>query len=424
MRILIRQGRVLDPANGIDKQADVLIDQQGRISRIEQGIAGAERIIDAEGCLVLPGLIDLHVHLREPGQEHKEDLESGTRAAAAGGFTRICCMPNTAPVNDTRAVTEYILNRAQLVGLVHVHPIGAISRGLQGKELAELAEMKQAGIVAASDDGRCLMDAGLMRRALEYASTFELPIIQHCEDERLSQRGAIHEGFISTCTGLSCQPAQAESCIVARDLELVELTGGRYHGAHLSTRQALRLMREAKARGLPVSCEATPHHFSLTDEACRSYDTNTKVNPPLRSRADVDAVKQAIADGTVDAIATDHAPHSILDKEVEYGCAAFGISGIETAVPLSLALYREGVIPLARVVALLTCGPARVLGLPGGNLAPGRVADVTIVNPDLKWTVDASRLLSKGKNTPFAGQELTGAVTHTIVNGEIVFQRG
>lgn len=422
--VLIRGGRVIDPANGVDRQADVLI-EEGRVSRVEPGIgAAAARVIDARDLLVTPGLVDLHVHLREPGQEYKEDIASGCRAAAAGGFTSICAMPNTRPVNDTRAITEFIVKRASEVGTVRVYPYGAITVGLAGKQLAEFADMREAGIVGVTDDGRCVMDAGLMRRAMEYAATFELVVAQHCEDHDLACGGAMHEGLISTRTGISAQPAQAESAIVARDIELCELTGARYHALHLSTSQALRLVRDAKARGLPVTCEVAPHHFSLTDEACLGFDANAKVNPPLRSADHVEAVREAIADGTVDAIATDHAPHAKTDKEVEFGQAAFGISGLETAIPLALDLWRAGVVPLARLVALLSSSAAGVLGLPGGQLALGAPGDVTVIDPDLSWVVQPEAFASRGKNTPIAGRELKGAARFTVVAGRVVFERG
>lgn len=420
--LLVRGGRVVDPANGIDRVADILV-ENGRIARIDAGIAGADRVIDAHDKLVTPGLIDIHVHLREPGQEYKEDIESGTSAAVAGGVTAVCCMPNTKPVNDTRAVTDLIVSRARAAGKARVYPVGAISKGLQGSQLTEFADMKDAGIVAVSDDGRCVMDSGLMRRALEYARTFGLPVLQHCEDHCLSCGGAMHEGAVSTKTGITAQPPQSESIIVARDIELTELTGARYHAQHMSTQQALRLIRAAKQRKLPVTCEVTPHHFTLTDEACLDYDASAKVNPPLRSTKHIDAVLEALADGTVDAIATDHAPHSILEKDVEFGLASFGISGIETALPLALDLWRKQVVPLDRLVALLTCGPAQTLGLPGGTLTEGSAADITVIDVDLKWTVDPDAMVSKGHNTPFAGREVQGAALFTIVDGNVVYER-
>lgn len=421
MSLLVRGGRVMDPANGVDRRADLLI-EDGRISRVEPGIASADRVIEAKDLLVIPGLVDLHTHLREPGQEYKEDIASGTAAAAAGGFTSVCCMPNTVPVNDTRAVTELIALRARQVGAIRVHPVGAISRGLEGKALCEYADMKEAGIVAVSDDGRGVMDAGLMRRALEYATTFGLPVIQHCEDRSLSAGASMNEGEASTRAGLSAQPPQAESVMVARDLELAELTGARYHVAHVSTAASLQHLRQAKARGLKVTCEVTPHHFTLNDEACLTYDTMTKVNPPLRSEADRRALLESLADGTIDAIATDHAPHSVMEKEVEYGLAAFGISGLETALALSLALWRENVLPLERLVALMTCNPARIVGLAAGTLSPGAVADVTVVDLGKEWTVNPESFRSKGHNTPFAGRTVRGAVRCTISRGQVVFE--
>ncbi len=422
MSLLIRGGRVLDPASGVDRQADVLIDGD-RIARVEPGItAGAARVVDARDRLVIPGMVDLHVHLREPGQVHKEDIESGTRAAAAGGFTTVCCMPNTTPPNDTRAVTELIVERARTRGCVRVRPIGAITRGLEGKALCEYADLKEAGVVAISDDGRCVMDTGLMRRALERASALALPVIQHCEDVTLAAGGAMNEGEASARCGLTAQPPQAESVIVARDLELVELTGARYHAAHISTAAALRHLRAAKARGLPVTCEATPHHLVLTDEACLACDSSTKVNPPLRAGADREALREALADGTVDAIATDHAPHAVQDKEVEYGRAAFGISGLETALGLCLELWRDGLLPLPRLIALLTREPARVLGLEAGTLAPGAPADLAVVDLEREWTVDPARFHSKGKNTPFTGRALRGAVVATVCRGALVHE--
>jgi len=422
MRLLIRGGRVVDPDSGVDGQLDLLVDGE-RIARVERGIgpSGIEQVIDATDRLVLPGLVDMHVHLREPGQTHKEDIASGTAAAAAGGFTTVCCMPNTSPVNDAVLITRSILEKAHEVGRVRVLPVAAITRGLQGVELCDYAALKRAGAVAVSDDGRCVMDAGVMRRALEAAGAAGLPLIQHCEDHSLSGNAAMNEGPSAARAGISGQPAQAESVIVARDLELVQLTGGRYHVAHLSTSASARHMRAARALGLAVSCEVTPHHFTLTDEACLGRDTRTKVNPPLRSAAEVAAVKAAIADGTVDAIVTDHAPHAEQEKALDYEQAPFGISGVETAVPLCLDLWREGVVSLARLVAMLTCNPARILGLNAGTLAPGAPADVTVIDLEQSWTVDPTRFRSRGRNTPFAGRPVRGAVTHTVVGGRVVW---
>jgi dihydroorotase len=419
--LCLRGGRVIDPARSFDAQADVLI-SGGLIARIEPGMnnLGREvRIIDARDCWVVPGLIDLHCHLREPGQEYKEDLATGTAAAAAGGFSAVCAMPNTVPPNDTRAVTELIVRRAREVGAVRVYPIGAITQGLKGEVLAEMGELQEAGCVAVSDDGRPVMNGEVMRRALEYARGFELPLIQHCEDLSLSGGGSMHEGVVSTRVGIRAQPAAAESTMVARDLELVALTGARYHVAHISAAESVRLVREAKRRGLPVTCEVTPHHLTLTDDACASYDTHTKCNPPLRSAADVAALAEALADGTIDAIATDHAPHSAVEKEVEFEQAAFGVIGLETALPLSLALVRNGVLTPELLVRRLSCGPAAVLGLPGGSLAPGSPADVTVISPDLGWACEPARFRSRSRNSPFAGVSMKGKAVLTVVGGRI-----
>jgi len=420
--LFLRGGRVLDPASGFDGQADVVI-SDGVIARIAPGAeapAGA-RIVDCKGLWVTPGFIDLHVHLREPGQEYKEDIESGTRSAAAGGFTAVCAMPNTKPANDSRAVTELMVRRAAEVGVVRVYPIGAISLGLEGKTLSEMGELQEAGCVAVSDDGLPVMDIELMRRALEYARGFGLTVIQHCEDLTLSRGGAMHEGAVSTRAGIRAQPAAAESAMVARDLELVALTGARYHVAHISSAESIRLVREAKARGLPVTTEVTPHHLTLTDAACACYDTNTKMNPPLRPESDLEACRVGLADGTIDCIATDHAPHSPVEKDVEFEQAAFGVTGLETAIPLTLALVREGRMTPLTWVSRLTDAPARVLNLPGGKLSAGAVADVTIVDPEERWEVRASEMLSRSKNSPFVGQTMVGRAVMTIVGGRIAF---
>jgi len=410
---------VVDPASGADRTADVLV-ADGVIARIAPGqVPAGTRAIDVSGKVVAPGFVDLHVHLREPGHEYKEDIASGTRAAAAGGYTTVCCMPNTVPVNDCRAVTDLILTRARAVGSARVHPVGAISKGLLGESLAEMAEMREAGIVAVSDDGRPVMNAGLMRRALEYAATFGLPVVQHAEDLTLSSGGVMNEGEVATRIGLRGQPPAAESVMVARDLELVEWTGARYHVAHVSTRRTAELVRDAKRRGLPVSCEVTPHHLTLTDAACRAYATSCKCAPPLRGETDVAALKEALADGTIDAIATDHAPHSPVEKDLEFDAAAFGMTGLETALPLVLSLVAAGVISLARAIALLTVSPARCFGLSSGTLAEGAPADVTVIDVDRAWTFDRGTSHSKSMNSPFQGP-LVGRAVLTLLDGRVV----
>jgi dihydroorotase len=427
MDLLLRGGRVIDtsrPDGPLDVAADVLI-RDGRIAEIGPGLAAPSggRVINVADRLVVAGLVDLHVHFREPGQEYKEDIASGAASAAAGGFTTVCCMPNTNPVNDCRSVTDLITRRAREVGTVRVRPIGAISKKLAGVELAEIGEMRDGGIVAVSDDGRPVMSAGLMRRALEYARTFDLPVVQHAEDLELAEKGSMNEGEVSTRIGVRGQPAAAESIMVARDIELVAWTGARYHVAHISAARSVELVREAKRRGLPVTCEVTPHHFTLTDEACAHYDTNAKVMPPLRTNADIEALKEAMADGTIDCIATDHAPHSDVEKEVEFDCAAPGMLGLETAVPLTMALVEERVIDLVGAVRMLTSGAARCFGLDRegvGSLAVGSPADLAVIDPGRPWKIERDNMQSKSRNTPFDGMQVRGKATLTLVDGRIV----
>ncbi|MBI4593577.1 MAG: dihydroorotase [Candidatus Rokubacteria bacterium] len=422
MSLLIRNGRVIDPANTVDAVLDVLIDG-GVITRVGAKLAAPEgaEVIDATGKIVSPGLIDIHVHLREPGFEYKETIATGTRAAAAGGFTTVCCMANTQPVNDNRSITDYILDRARTEGVVRVHPIGAVTRGLQGEELSELAELAEAGCVAFSDDGKCVMNAALYRRAMEYTLPFGTPLISHAEDHALSRGAAMNEGVVSTELGIPGTPPAAEDVMVARDIILAELTGARVHIAHVSTAGAVRLVREAKARGVRVTAEVTPHHLVLTEEAVRAFDANAKMNPPLRTKRDVEALIEALADSTIDCIATDHAPHALSEKEGEFDHAAFGVIGLETAVPVLLdRLVRPGLLPLATLIARLTSDPARLLNLPGGSLAPGAPADVTILDLDRELTIDPARFHSKSRNTPFAGWTLRGGPVATIVSGRRV----
>jgi dihydroorotase len=417
--LLIRNGRVVDPAGGVDQVQDVLI-AEGRISRLGRALkapAGTE-VIDATGKVVCPGFVDMHVHLREPGFEYKETIASGTRAAAAGGFTAVACMANTFPVNDNRAVTDYILARAKVEGVVRVYPIGAVTRNLEGKQLAELAEQAEAGCVAFSDDGKCVMNAELYRRAMEYALPFGAPIISHAEDCHLAHEAPMNEGIVSTELGLSGQPGAAEDVMVARDIILAELTGAHLHIAHISTGAAVRLVRDAKARGVRVTAEVTPHHLVLTDEAVRSYDPNCRMAPPLRTKQDVEACLEALADGTIDCVATDHAPHATSEKEGEFAEAANGIVGLETAVPLLLdRLVRPGVIDLPTLVTRMSTAPARLLNLPGGSLAAGADADITILDLERAWTVEPASFRSRSRNTPFAGQSGVGARWLVLVGG-------
>lgn len=425
MSILIKGGRVIDPAQGVDGQFDVLIDN-GVIAKVGNNIAGANfsgQVIDAAGKLVVPGLIDIHVHLRDPGYEYKEDIQTGTQAAVIGGFTSVACMPNTNPVNDNKAVSLYIRHKAQEVGLANVFPIGAITKGLKGESMAEMGELQEAGCLALSDDGKPVNNSELMRRALEYSRPFGLTLISHAEDLSLVGEGVMNEGFVATELGLKGIPWVAEDAATARDIMLAEFTGGKLHVAHVSTKGSVELVRQAKKRGVRVTCEATPHHFTLTDEAVRGYETNAKMNPPLRSSEDVAAIRAGLADGTIDAIATDHAPHHIDEKNVEFNIALNGIVGLESALPLTLELVNEGILTLPQAIRLLTCGPAQALGIPRGTLAEGVAADVTIIDPELSWTLEAEKLASKSKNTPFDGWIMKGAATHTLVGGKVVFQR-
>ena len=422
MDILIKNGRVVDPANKVDQQLDVLI-RDGKITRIEKEIADADaRVLDAKGCLVVPGLVDMHVHLRDPGLEYKEDIVSGTRAAAAGGFTSVACMPNTKPVNDNKAVTLYIRNKAKEEGFANVFPIGAITKGQKGESLSEIGELKEAGCVGLSDDGVPVGSGELMRRAMEYARPFGLPIISHAEDLSLVGEGVMNEGFVATELGLKGIPWVAEDAATAREVMLCEFTGARLHVAHVSTRGSVEIVRAAKKRGVSVTCEATPHHFTLTEEAVRGYDTNAKMNPPLRTADDVAAIRDGLADGTIDAVATDHAPHHYDEKNVEFNIALNGIVGLETALPLTLRLVEDGVLSLNQAISLLTDRPARILGLNRGTLGIGSPADVTVIDPDQKWVIDASRFESKSRNTPFDGWNVKGRVLFTVCNGRITFE--
>ncbi|MEZ4369130.1 MAG: dihydroorotase [Kofleriaceae bacterium] len=428
MEIVLVGGRVMSAppvgagdAPWIDAAHDVRI-VDGVVAELGRGLrAGVGgREVALGGLWVVPGMVDLHVHLREPGQEYKEDLGSGTLAAARGGFTTVCAMPNTAPVNDTRAVTELIVRRAREIGHARVRPIGAVTRGLAGAALADIADMHEGGAVAISDDGRPVMNAGLLRRALEYARTFGIPLVQHAEDLDLAEGGAMNEGEVATRLGIRAQPACTESSMVARDLELVAWTGARYHVAHASAARTVALVRDAKRRGLPVTAEVTPHHLHLLDDACAHYDTNAKVMPPLRTAADRAALWEGLADGTLDAIATDHAPHSPVEKDVEFECAAPGMIGLETALPLTLELVAAGVIDVPRAIALLTSGPADTFGLAAGRLAPGLPADLAVIDPQRRYRLPADELASRSKNSPMLDRDLVGRAVITLLGGRVV----
>ena len=424
-RLLLKGGRVVDPAQGLDATLDVMI-AEGTIEEMGPRVqARGAQVLDVKGLVVCPGFIDIHTHLREPGREDKETIATGTRAAAAGGFTAVCAMPNTDPVNDTAGITRAIVEKARTEGAVRVYPIGAITRGQKGEELSEYGDLKEAGCVAFSDDGEPVASARVMRRALEYAKAFDLAIIDHCEEPTLAEGACMNEGPVSTLLGLRGQPAAGEAIMVERDVLLAELVGGRVHIAHLSAAASVDAVRRGKARGVRVTAEVTPHHLFLTDEAVREtgYDTNTKMNPPLRSEADREAVLAGLRDGTIDCIATDHAPHTVDDKKVEYDHAANGVVGLETAVALCLdRLVGAGLLELPYLVALLSANPARVLGLPGGTLAPGSPADLTLLDLAKKRQVDATRFESRSRNTPFGGWILKGWPAMTIVGGRVAWK--
>jgi dihydroorotase len=425
--VVIQGGRVIDPASGVDGVRSVVL-KDGKVAEVAERVdvpAGA-RVVDARRRWVTPGFIDLHVHLREPGQEYKENVATGTRAAVAGGFTAVCAMPNTVPANDNTSVTELMLARAAAAGLARVFPVGAVTKGRKGEELAEYGELKAAGCVALSDDGSPVVSSALMRRALEYARAFGLPLAVHEEDLGLVGKGVMNEGPVATRLGLKGVPVQAEDVMVLRDIALVELTGGRLHVCHVSSAGSVRAVREAKRRGIAVTAEVTPHHLALTDEdvAASDYDPDFKMNPPLRSAEDVKACREGLADGTLDAIATDHAPHSPEEKKLEFDAALNGVLGLETAFPVCLDLVRQGLLTERRLVEALTIGAARCFGLPGGTLAVGAPADVAVLDPTASWVVDPMRGFSKSRNTPWKGKTLTGRCTHAFVGGRLVHETG
>jgi dihydroorotase len=420
MSLIIKGGRVIDPVNRIDKVLDVEVDK-GRIVRLGKGLRG-DRKIEAKGLWVVPGLMDMHVHFREPGYEYKETIETGSRAAAAGGFTAVACMPNTDPVNDNGSVTDFILTQAKKGAVVRVFPVGAMTRGQRGESLAEIGEMRERGVVALSDDGRPVMNAELMRRGMEYAKTFGLTVISHCEDLDLCGKGVMHEGVISTRLGLPVIPSAAEEVMVERDIRLAEHTGASLHIAHVSTKGAVERIRAAKKQGIRVTAEVTPHHLCLTHDALTGYDTNLKVNPPIRTEKDRQALIKGLVDGTIDAVASDHAPHNIAEKEVEFEKAAFGMIGLETALPLLLGFVHDGRLTPDLLVERMSAAPSRILGIQGGTLDEGADADITLIHPDWSFTVDADKSRSRSRNTPFHGRELKGKAVCTFVRGKAVYE--
>lgn len=435
MNYLLKGARVVDPARELDSGPLDIIVENGRITCIDEKISktnaasrrvkGADfTLLDLKGMVITPGLIDMHTHLREPGFEYKETIESGSKAALAGGFTSLACMPNTMPVNDNRAVTEFIKRKSLECGLVRIYPIAAITKGSEGTQLSEFGDLKDAGAIAFSDDGKPVMDAGIMRRALEYAASLGMPVISHCEDLHLSAGGMMNEGLAATRLGLAGIPGIAEDVMVSRDIILADFTNTAVHIAHVSTKEAVALVRDAKKRGIKVTAETAPHYFSLTDEFLSEYDTNGKVNPPLRTQNDVQAIKEGLRDGTIDVIATDHAPHGRTDKEVEYDYAAFGISGLETSLALGLRLVEEGVLTLMQLIARMASEPAKFLQIPGGSLEVGSAADLTVIDLGKVWRVAPLSFRSRGRNTPFAGWELRGKTILTMVGGEIRYREG
>lgn len=427
MRTLIKNSHLIDPGNKKNGEFDLLIDK-GKIEAVEpQGklkdVTDAE-IIDAKGAIAAPGFCDMHVHFREPGHEYKETIETGSQSAAAGGFTTVAVMPNTSPANDNRSVTDFILTRAKETSIVNILPIGAITKGLKGESLSDMGELKEAGCIGYSDDGRPVSDSEIMRRALEYSKMFNLPCIQHSEVLELTCGSSMNEGIVSTELGLKGMPTEAEDIMVYRDISLLPKTGGRLHVAHISSGGAVELVRQAKAKGLPVTCEVAPHHFTLTHDACRGYNTNAKMSPPLRTETDLELIQEGMRDGTIDIIATDHAPHDLVDKQVEFSKACFGIVGLETALPLTLKMVDEKIISLERAVDMLTFQPNRIFGLDKGTLSIGKPADVTLFDEKIEYSIDPAKFKSRSKNSPYKDWKVRGKVLRTLVNGKTVFKSG
>ncbi len=429
MKLLLTGAKVIDPSQNVESRLDIFL-ENGKIAKVGTNLAKATKskdsekitkVIDLSGMILVPGLIDMHTHLREPGYEYKETIASGTAAAVAGGFTSIACMPNSNPINDNRSITEFIRRKAGEAALANVYPVGAISKNSEGVQLTEFWDLKEAGIVALSDDGKPVMNAALMRRAMEYAYSLQLPVISHCEDINLSANGLMNEGYYSTILGLNGIPATAEETMVARDILIAEFTKTAVHIAHVSTAGSVRLIRDAKEKGLNVTAETAPHFFTLTDESLQTYDTNFKINPPLRGENDLKAIKEGLADGTIDVIACDHAPHGRTDKEVEFEYAANGISGLETSLSLSMDLIKNKTLNWKELITKMSLNPARILNLPKGTLQTGADADVTVIDPLFNWTVDVQAFRSRGKNSPFNGRPMQGKAILTIVGGEIKY---
>ncbi len=424
MKLIIKNGHLVDPKNNLDESMDILV-ENGKVAKVGKKIsATGVNEIDAKGKIVCPGLIDVHVHLRQPGYEYKETIETGLRAAVKGGFTGVCPMPNTNPIADSRSDMEFMIGEARRLSLINLWPVGAVTLKEEGKELTEFGELKKGGAVALSDDGRPVSDSNILRRALEYAKKFDLVIMVHCQDEGLFCGGCMNEGFVSTCLGLPGIPSESESVEVARDIQLADLTGGRLHFCHISSRRSLELIRHAKSKGSRVTAETCPHYFHLTDESVLNYNTNAKMNPPLRTKEDVDEVKRSLKDGTVDVISTDHAPHAESEKETEFDKAPFGIIGLETSLPLSLKLVEEKILPLKELVRKMSLKPAEILKIDRGHLSEGAVADITVFDPNLEWVVEKDKLESKSKNSPFLGWKMRGRATDVLVAGRHVLVDG